>query len=345
MASESATTTVATAATKAKTPSESDVYDRQIRLWGAEAQKKMRNCKILYIHVTGASSEVIKNLVLAGVAATLCDPRPADVLQGASRCFFTPLQDNSEEGSGENGNKKMKYASAAHAAQSLVEELNPLLGSCPLLAKPVSELDENDLKDFTVVVASQIPMEEAVRISKIVTSQKSAFYTADCFGMRGAAMIDLGGDFEYRAEVGKKLMDPTKLKEYVPLSTMVDVPLHKAVNRFHKKPPITWIMYRSMLEYQKLSNQWLGDECDTAGAKTAIQTFLKEQQVTLTDQELDEVVVSGIAQVAPVCAVLGGIIGNEVIKIITGKGEPANNSLLFDADACKVWTFLVKAKE
>lgn len=340
MASASTTTTTS-ATTKAKKPTESDVYDRQIRLWGAEAQKKMRNCKILYIHVTGASSEVIKNLVLAGIAATLCDPRPSEVLQGASRCFFTPLDNEN----GENGNKKMKYASAAHAAQSRVEELNPLLGSCPLLTKPVSELDENDLKDFTVVVASQIPMDEAVRLSQIVTKQGNAFYTADCFGMRGAAMMDLGADFEYRPEVGKKLLDPTKLKDHVPLSTMLKVPLHKAVNRFHKKTPVTWIMYRSILEYQKQSGQWLGDEgVDTAAAKSAIQAFLKEQQVTLTDEELDEVVVSGMAQVAPVCAVLGGIIGNEVIKIITGKGEPANNSLLFDGDACKAWTFLVKAK-
>jgi ubiquitin-like 1-activating enzyme E1 A len=327
-----------------KTPTESDVYDRQIRLWGAEAQKKMRNCKVLYIHVTGSSSEVIKNLVLAGIAATLCDPRPADVLKGASRCFFTPLDDGKI--SSKSNNKKIKYASAAHAAQSLVEELNPLLGSCPLLDKAISDLDENDLKDFTVVVASQVPMDELVRLSKIVAAQGNAFYTADCFGMRGAAMIDLGKDREYRAEVGKKLMDPTKFKEYVPVSDMVNVPLGKAVNRFHKQPPTAWVVYRSILEYQKQSGQWLGDEgVDTAAAKAAIQEFLTEQQATLAPEQLEEAVTAGMAQVAPVCAVLGGIIGNEIIKIITGKGEPANNSLLFDGEACKSWTFLVKAKE
>jgi hypothetical protein len=32
------------------------------------------------------------------------------------------------------------------------------------------------------------------------------------------------------------------------------------------------------------------------------------------------------SEVAPVCAVLGGIIGNEVIKAISVKGEPANNT-------------------
>jgi len=33
---------------------------------------------------------------------------------------------------------------------------------------------------------------------------------------------------------------------------------------------------------------------------------------------------------AVVCAVFGGVIGNEVIKAISGKGEPACNVLCFD---------------
>jgi ubiquitin-like 1-activating enzyme E1 A len=43
-----------------------------------------------------------------------------------------------------------------------------------------------------------------------------------------------------------------------------------------------------------------------------------------------------------VCAVIGGILGNEVIKAISGKGEPANNILMFDGlnGGCK--TFLLK---
>jgi ubiquitin-like 1-activating enzyme E1 A len=131
---------------------------------------------------------------------------------------------------------------------------------------------------------------------------------------------------------------------------MVEVPLHKAINRFHKKgPPPTWIMYRSLLEYQRQSKQWLGDDGDggddNANAKKIIQEFLKNEQVTMTDEELNDLVTAGMAQVAPVCAVLGGMVGNEIIKIISGKGEPANNTLLLDGGACKAWTFLVKAKE
>jgi hypothetical protein len=45
-----------------------------------------------------------------------------------------------------------------------------------------------------------------------------------------------------------------------------------------------------------------------------------------------------------VCAVLGGMLGNEIIKVVSGKGEPANNTLLLDGNLCKTWTFLVQPK-
>lgn len=345
------TSTTATA-TGTTTPSESDVYDRQIRLWGAEAQKKLRNSTVLYIHLTGASSEVLKNLVLAGIAATLCDSRPASALHDVSRCFFTPHSNDpqdrlSSSSTSDNfSSKKMKYDTVAHSARLLIEELNPLLGSCSIVTKEVSELTEEDLNHYHVVVASRVSLTEIVRLSQIVTSQGHAFFTVDCFGMRGAAMIDLGRGYQYRPEIGNKLGDLTKLKEYVPLSDIVSFSLHQAINRFHKHPPPTWILYRSLLEYQRLYDQWLGDETvDCENAKASIQNFLKEQQVSLADRDLDDLVVAGMAQVAPVCAVIGGFIGNEVIKVITRKGEPANNSVLFDGDTCKAWSFLVTDKD
>ena len=100
------------------------------------------------------------------------------------------------------------------------------------------------------------------------------------------------------------------------------------------------------MEHQKQTGSWLGDAgVDADHAREIISAFLANEKVGLTDDELEDLVTAGMAQVAPVCAVLGGMVGNEVIKIISGKGEPANNTLLFDGGSCKAWTFLVKAKE
>jgi len=368
------TTTTTTTKTTTRTPSESDVYDRQIRLWGAEAQQKIQNSKVLYLHVTGSSSEALKNLCLAGIKAEICDPRPASALD-SSPCFFTHPNNGSGNGNGNgsgNGNgkepapKKTRYESVALAVRPLVEELNPLLGSCPIIDKEISELTKEDLKDYAVVIASQVPLVEVVRLSQLV-ADGSVFYTIDCFGMRGASMIDFGGgkdSFRYRPEQGKKLLDPMPIKDYVSLPDMVRVPLHRAINRFHKKgPPPTWVMYRALMEHQQQTGHWLGDnssssngngssngnandtDAEIACAKEIVSEFLQKERVALTDEELNDLLTAGVAQVAPVCAVLGGMVGNEVIKIISGKGEPANNTLLLDGRSCKAWTFLVRAKE
>jgi len=45
------------------------LYDRQIRLWGMQAQEKIRNANILLINVKALGNEIAKNLVLAGVGS------------------------------------------------------------------------------------------------------------------------------------------------------------------------------------------------------------------------------------------------------------------------------------
>jgi ubiquitin-like 1-activating enzyme E1 A len=347
MTSDTTTTTTTTSTTKkATTPSESDVYDRQIRLWGAESQAKMQQASVLYIHVTGVTAEVLKNLVLAGISATLCDPRPTSVM---APHFFSPSKANN------NQTKKMKYASVAHAVQPLVEELNFLLGACPIImeGKSVQDLTAEDLKPFTVILASQLPLKEAVRLSKLANDLGSQFYMGDCFGMHGACMMDLGADLQYRPEQGKQLLDPVPLKTYVPLHELVNVPLHQCINRFHKKaPPSVYIQYRCMLECQEKTGHWPcssssssseDDETNTLD-ETIWKDFLKDQQVELSSECLTALGQAGMAQVAPVCAVLGGMLGNEIIKVVSGKGEPANNTLLLDGNLCKTWTFLVQPK-
>lgn len=53
---------------------EMDVYDRQIRLWGIDAQKRIRTSHVLLIHIRELAEEIAKNLILAGVGTlTLLD--------------------------------------------------------------------------------------------------------------------------------------------------------------------------------------------------------------------------------------------------------------------------------
>jgi ubiquitin-like 1-activating enzyme E1 A len=43
------------------------LYDRQIRLWGVQAQENIRKANVLLISIKALANEVAKNLVLAGI--------------------------------------------------------------------------------------------------------------------------------------------------------------------------------------------------------------------------------------------------------------------------------------
>lgn len=56
------------------TEDEAELYDRQIRLWGLDAQKRLRVTKMLLVGLGGLGAEVCKNIVLAGIKSiTLMD--------------------------------------------------------------------------------------------------------------------------------------------------------------------------------------------------------------------------------------------------------------------------------
>ena len=337
-------------------PTESDVYDRQIRLWGAEAQKKMSSAKVLYIHTTSISSEILKNLVLAGVHASIADGRPyPDAMKNVPSSFLPPSERLSENNSGNNNEgeehetKKVKKMTVAQAMAPHVHELNPLLDECEIhdTTTDIKSIPTDFLKQFDVIVASKISLDDALYISKCANEQKSTFYLVHSFGFYACALIDLGAGHEFRKEIGKELSDIETVKDYIPLHELIGLKLDSIKDRWHKNgPPVIYAKFRCILNYHAIKNQWPDDENSTSVEEfvSLSKSFLREQGLKEdyvgTDEELKTLCVTTNAEVSPVCAVMGGILGNEVIKALSGRGEPANNVLLFDGldGGCKSFT-------
>jgi ubiquitin-like 1-activating enzyme E1 A len=296
---------------------------------------------VLYIHLTGVNQEILKNLVLAGVRASLCDARPyPDAVQTTASFFLL-----------ERAQKKVKYDSVGHAMKAAVEELNPLLGDCELVEKLPSDLDEATLASYDMVIASHLGMSEASRIAAATTKGGGKFYLVDCFGFNGGCVLDLGKDHQYRPEVGKKLLELTPLAaSHVPLQDIFQLPLTDLISRADKKhPPLVWLQYRSILEYQEQNGEWPSEETKDEFVD-CIQAWIAKVAPTYTEldcfakETLQQWAAVATAEISPVCAVLGGMLGNEIVKTISLKGEPANNTLLFEGKMGKCRTVLLKAK-
>eukprot|EP00977_Amphora_coffeiformis_P014587 scaffold4097_cov166-Amphora_coffeaeformis.AAC.44 len=347
---------------EAPTRDASDVYDRQIRLWGAEAQAKMSKAKVLYIHITAATSEIMKNLVLAGIPAALFDPRAFPVAETSSfflACEAAPDSNSAVEDDEDEPAAKKQKKTMAQAVQPAVEDLNPLLGGCPVVeAATVDDLLQNNMEilaSYSVVVASRLTPTQATMLADIVTQAGNHVFLIDTFGMDGACVMDLGSNHSYRPEKGKELLDPVPLSPYVSMAQILATPLHESVNRFHKKfPPTPWVRYRLLLAYFDQTKEWPTAATDKTEFATKLLAWCKETSVpestfaeesVLQPEALEQLCAVASAQLAPVASVLGGLVGNEIIKALSGKGAPSNNTLLLDGSSGKAWTFLVQPKK
>lgn len=318
-------------------------------------QAKIAQCSVLYIHMTGLSSEVLKNLVLAGVKAVVCDNRPYPESIAETPSFFLPRvgEENNDDNLDKDHDAKRQKVSktVAEAMQQQIEDLNPLLGPCEIVTKDVETLSNEFFARFDIVVASRISANEGIRIASALqeSPKKGKFFMADCFGLYGVCCIDLGEDHTFRDDIGKSLLPPQKVKTYVPLLKMFEAKIENAVNRFHKTPPPAWVRYRSMIEYASQKSAWPSSENALNFAEVVTEWISKTSPSLINTPNsifsdaasLRQVATLATAEIAPVCAVMGGIISNEVIKAISGKGAPSNNTLLFDGLACKAWSFLV----
>jgi ubiquitin-like 1-activating enzyme E1 A len=304
----------------------------------------MSSATVLYINITGVTSEILKNLILAGIKAAIADARPIGALQSTPTSFLPP----SDRQNLTEPDAKRAKVTVAQRMQDPVLELNPLLESCEICEDDVDSIADSYFSKFDIVIASNIGLEQAKRIAKATTEAGNKFFCVQSFGLYACALMDLGPDHSFRKEMGKdKLSDVMKNASYLDLYGMMNVKLCDAVDRFHKSgPPQIYTKYRAILNFYDEKKDWPGKHCDEFVGMT--KSFLKDQGLEESylgsDDDLKSLAEISNAEISPVCAVMGGILGNEVIKAISGKGEPANNILMFDGldGGCK--SFLLKSK-
>lgn len=326
------------------TEDEAKLYDRQIRLWGLDAQKRLRSSRVCVVGMGGLGCEVVKNLVLSGIKELrMVDSRKVTTEDATSQ-FLAP--------------RDQLGANRAEASLQRVQQLNPMV---EVTADPADSgtKDAEFFKNFDVVIATTCSQAELVRINSICRAAKILFYAGDVFGFFGFSFMDLvshnfveevtqqvesGGDGEPSAKKQKTMETETKSvkKEmaFVSLAETLKVDWSSELysKRIRRMDP-SFFLLQVLFAFQAET----GHSPRAAARAEDLATLLRLRDATLARLSVPETKIPDqmlgllFAELAPVAAIVGGVLGQEVIKAISNKDAPHNNYFFYNPlESCGV---------
>ncbi|CAD6910943.1 unnamed protein product [Tilletia controversa] len=166
------------------TEDEAALYDRQIRLWGLDAQNRMRQAHILIYHLGGIATETIKNIVLSGVGKLIILDDGEVQMSDLGAGFFFREDDV--------GKKRVD------AALPRIQALNPLV-KVSALYKPslLEDLEQLKALNLAAIVATQGSRAELIRWNSHARSISAFFYASAPQGFSGYIFADLGPSYSF----------------------------------------------------------------------------------------------------------------------------------------------------
>ncbi|PVI07581.1 hypothetical protein DM02DRAFT_580168 [Periconia macrospinosa] len=331
------------------------LYDRQIRLWGLEAQNRIRNANILLVSIKAFANEVAKNLVLAGISSITLADHEVVTEDDLGAQFFV-----SEADIGKN---------RAEAAAPEVRKLNPRVQVNVITTNVTSEQSEAFYKAFDVIIATNLDFLSFTALNAGARIANRPFYAGATHGMYGYIFADLGThDFNIEraksnrpttktpetatrtvidftdklSSDGKKIELVTKRELYTPLllvnTSPLDPTMQKDPRKLRKVHPLLTCV-RTLWDYQRNGNGILPSH-----APADLQLFttlamqkhkeLKLPPNTLTGDFLKSFLANLGSEIAPVTAYLGGQLAQDVINVLGKREQPIQNLMLFDGEEC-----------
>ncbi|OCL05995.1 E1 ubiquitin activating enzyme [Glonium stellatum] len=167
------------------------LYSRQLYVLGHEAMKRMGSSNVLVAGLRGLGVEIAKNIALAGVKSlTLFDPKPAAIADLSSQFFLHP---------DDVGKPR------ASVTVPRVSELNPYT---PVREHHAADLTSNlsELKRFQVVVLTDTPLQDQLKIADYCHENGIYIVIADTFGLFGSIFTDFGKNFTCGDPTGENVL-------------------------------------------------------------------------------------------------------------------------------------------
>ncbi|XP_014774405.1 SUMO-activating enzyme subunit 1 [Octopus bimaculoides] len=319
---------------------EAALYDRQIRLWGLEAQKRLRAAKVLLVGLSGLGAEVAKNIVLSGInSLTLLDHKK---VTEEDRCnqFLVSRDDV-----GRN---------RAEASQEATQKLNPLV-KITVDTSNVDDKPDTFFQQFNVICITSSCRNALCRINKLCHEHNIKFFATDAFGYFGFMFSDLGSH-EFAEEIPKPKPketeesengEPKEKRAKIAMETVVvknssefvrfesalkfDWSTEENQKRLKRTAKVYFIM-QVMLKFLERHGRHPSVKSKTSDMeelmklRTEVLESLSVKQEVLTDYFVSHC----FAELCPVSAIVGGVLSQEIIKAVSQKDKPHNNFFFFD---------------
>ncbi|PON77260.1 Ubiquitin-activating enzyme E [Parasponia andersonii] len=300
------------------TEQETALYDRQIRVWGADAQRRLSKAHILVYGLKGTVAEFCKNIVLAGVGSlTLVDDRVATEESLAAN-FLIPPDENVYGGK-----------TLAELCCDSLKDFNPMVRVLVEKGDLLSfGVDFYSKFDVVVVCCSSLATKKLINAKCRKLSKRLAFYAVDCKDSCGEIFVDL----QLHRYSKKKLEETIECElNYPSFEEAISVPWRTLPRRASK----VYFAMRVLERFEEADGCKPGEiSADDLPSVLKLKKELCESQSLseshIPDGLLERLVTNG-REFPPVCAIIGGILGQEVIKAISGKGDPLKNFFFFDA--------------
>ncbi|CAG8511272.1 10425_t:CDS:2 [Acaulospora morrowiae] len=294
------------------TEDEAALYDRQIRLWGLEAQQRICTSSILICGMRGLSNEVCKNLVLAGVGAITIIDHNMITEEDLGAQFFVTVEDIGK-------NKAMTSADR-------IRQLNPRVkvtsDSSNLSTKP-----DEFFKSFDLICLTDSNSETMIRIDQICRKFDKKFYAASTYGFFGYIFCDLK-QHEYIVERKIKLPHSEEHQIKV-LKKMEDyISFQDALSKSDCDYVVLW---RFQQEQGRLPIAT--DIMDINKLKLIRNSFLQSNEIdntNVSDEFIQTLAMNAPTEIAPVCAIIGGVLAQNILNVLSHKGLPIKNFFLYN---------------
>ncbi|KAK3808468.1 MAG: SUMO-activating enzyme subunit 1 [Benniella sp.] len=312
------------------TEDEAALYDRQIRLWGLEAQHRMRNASILIAGMRALSDEVCKNIILAGVGSITLLEHEVVTEEDLGAQFLVRQEDI-----GRN-----RAEAAAEKARHLNPRVKVIVDQENIADKPDSYFTQ-----FNVVCLTGCNAEQMIRVDNACRETKTGLYAAGVHGFFGYIFCDLT-HHEYREETQEPATERGKEPEtkitqrsqsYDSLASTLETtwgnPKPKVLRR--KVSPLLFAIQVLWMFQQKHDGRLplISNEEDLDEIFSLRDERLKSAEVDsgfVDDDLLRTLVTSATAEISPVCAIVGGFLAQDILKTLSGKDAPLLNYFLYN---------------